>query len=646
MADYKQNIGAYQDDVANNDLWRQNIGADQTDPPQFGDVDKVIQGTGSINIAAMNINVDLIGIDLEADGAIEVATPTVTNAFNLGNVLGDIITLIRPGQNTNCDQGSAVVTPWSAPIPTEMPDLVGTGATQLLGQSPMDNNDFTGSGQVRGHEYFWYEIAHLLPRVIQELGNLVSEQVINCDLYNADRNNEITVTSITNNLGTGIDVAGVPAAPFDIESQDSLIFTLTIKTVGDLTIDASYTLHLSTGEDYTIYLTGSRIVLLPIRPEAPLREHLLFDTKIIEAVDGSEQRIANRQYPRSMFEATYKNGQQLIEMILFDRQAKIVAVPAWHEPAFLDGAHAPGLYTVNVNTTNYANFYVGGYAVVIEDENTYDALKIQSMTATTITFESELSFNYTTRAQVMPLMTAYIEAASAAIKYPYNQEYFNLRIHVDPEVNDIASAAAFNTYNSEPFMDGPNMIEGGQLAEAIRTKIFVVDNLTGLRTQHSIWAHSKRHSKKGWKTNSRQELWELRQLLHYLKGRQVGFYIPTFWKDVSPTQDLAIGTTTMTITNIGYNVNAQERWPKQVIRVHLKAGTILTRTIQNSSIVSTTEEQLTVDTPWPATYSPDDIERVEFLEKVRIDVDDITIVHYNGLGQAECVVPIKEMENA
>jgi hypothetical protein len=102
----------------------------------------------------------------------------------------------------------------------------------------------------------------------------------------------------------------------------------------------------------------------------------------------------------------------------------------------------------------------------------------------------------------------------------------------------------------------------------------------------------------------------------------------------------------MTIANIGYNVNAQQRWPKQVIRVHLKSGTILTRTIQNSSIVSNTEEQLTVDTAWPSTYTVDDIERVEFLEKVRLDVDDIVIVHYNGLGQAECIVPIKEVENS
>lgn len=595
---------------------------------------------GSLTIIETQITVLIEGL-----GSIDIANFNVTNTFNLGNILGDITTIIRPGQNTNCDQGSAIVNNWSAPIPTEMDELSGTGDQEQLEQSPRDNNNLNASGKIRGHEYMWYEAAHLLPRIVQELGNLVSAQVINCDLYNADRDAKITVTSITNNLGTGIDVVGVPAVPFDIKSQDSLIFTLTVLTVGDVTINASYTLHLSTGEEYTIYITGSRVVILPIRPEAPLREHLLFDTKIIEAVDGSEQRIANRQYPRGMFEATYKYGQQLIEMILFDRQAKVVAVPAWHEPAFLNTAHASGLYTVNVNTTSYGNFYVGGYAVVLEDEYTYDALKIASITATSITFESELSFNYTKKAQVMPLLTAYIEASSASLKLPYNHQYFNLRIHVDPSVNDIASAAAFSTYNSEPFMDGPNLIEGGQLAEAIRTKVFVVDNLTGLRTQHSAWAHSKRHSKKGWKTNTRKELWELRQLLHYLKGRQVGFYIPTFWKDVTPTQDLVISTMTMTIKNIGYVINAHERWPKQVIRVHLKSGTILTRTIQDSSIISATEEQLTVDTAWPSTYEPDDIERIEFLEKVRIDVDDIIIVHYNSLGQAECIVPIREMEN-
>jgi len=640
MADYKINIGAFQSDTDDGE-WRFNIGASQTDPKSFAATDIIISGAGSLVVSDFSIDVDTEA-DVSGVGSIEISDIDVSNTEEHGRIFGNNLSLIIPGWDSGCDQGSA--DNWNNPRPEIVVELLGTGDYTNEIQQSQDSNMFAVAGKINSWEFHWYELAHLLPRVIQDLGNLVSDQVIDCDLYNADRNNAITVTSITNDLGYGIEVSGVPATPFDIESQKSLLFSLTVKTVGDLQIDASYTLHTTVG-DYTIYIVGSRIVLFPIRPEAPLREHLLFSTKIIEKVDGSEQRIANRKYPRTMFEATYKDGQQLIELLLFDRQAKVIAYPAWHEPAFLSSAHSAGEVTVNVNTTDYANFYVGGYAIVIDDEYTYDALKIESMTGTSITFESELSHNFSAKAQVIPLLTAYIEAATASLKYPMNQQYFNMRIHVDPEVNDIASAAAWSTYNGEPFMDGPNLMEGGQLAEAIRTKIFVIDNLTGLRTQESAWDHAKRFSKKGWKTNSRQELWELRQLLHYLKGRQVGFYIPTFWKDLTVTQNLQIGTSIMTIQRVGYTFNARNRWPKSTIRIHFTDDSILVRTIQNSAVLSEIEEQLTLDDTWPTTYTPDDIKRVEFLEKVRLDVDDITIIHYNGLGCAECIVPLKEIDN-
>jgi hypothetical protein len=639
MADYNQNIGAYQDDFENDNRWQVNIGASQTQPPSFAATEKTIAGVGSLEVTP-TIKV-FVEPTISAAGSMEVSGITALNANNIGAIHPIPLTFINPGQDPGCDQGSAG--PWSTVKPKVI-DTLSSGPYEKVGPTAMDQTLHAGSGIIRGHEIPWYEAAHLLPRVVQKLGNIVSDQTINCELYNANRNDSITVSSVANNLGTGIVVSGVPATPFVIKSQKSLTFSLLIERVGDLTINGNYVLTLSTGETYTIYVTGSRIVMLPIRPEAPLREHLVFDTSIIEAVDGSEQRRSNRQYPRGMFELTYKEGQRKLEMILFDRQAKIVALPAWHQPSFLNGAHAKDATTVTVDTTAYANFYVGGYAVVLQDENYYDALKIKSMTSTTLEFESGLSYNYATNTQVMPLLTAYIESNSASMKNLNNQQNFNLRIHTEPENNDISDTSDWSTYNSKPFMDGNNLVTGGVLSESLRTKVFVIDNLTGIRTPVSAWAHNKRYSKKGWKTGTRQELWQLYELLYYLKGRGVSFYIPTFWKDIVPTQNMAIGTNLLTMGNIGYTVNAQQRWPKQVIRVHLKAGTILTRTIQNSSEVSVETEQLTLDASWPATYTPDDIERIEFLEKVRLDVDDIIIMHYNALGQAECVVPIKEVD--
>jgi hypothetical protein len=633
------------DEIGSNDLTESTTLTYSSDHPTISSpgassIEATLSGLGEIDLSPLTVTYHLAETKLSGLGGI-VVSPNITNANVLGNQIPSVIALPTPGRSSSTKGSSAnnwVVTP---KLITHLPDSGIRGAVTPI---PAAQNKYQGSAVVRGAGRYWFERAHLLPRLVQDVGVVISDQTINCELYNADRKNAITVSSITDNLGTGYVVTGVPTPPFNIASQVGLPFTIKVLRSGDLTINASYTLTLSTGETYTIYIIGSRVVLFPIRPEAPLREHLIFDTKIIEAVDGSEQRIANRQYPRGLFEATFKSGQRKIEMLLFDRQARIVSWPAWHQPSYLSADHAVDDLTVTVDTTAYGNFYVGGYAIVLQDEDYYDALRIASKTATSLTFESGLSYNYAKNTQVMPLLTAYVEANSASLKYPYNQQYFNLRIHTDPEVNDIADDSAWNKYNSKPFMDGPNLIEGGQLAEALRTKVFVIDNLTGLRSQATAWDHNKRYSKKGWKTNSRQELWELYELLHFLKGRQVSFYIPTFWKDLVINDTMLIGTFALNMANIGYTINARQRWPKQFIRIHLKTGSILIREIQNSTEVSEVQEQLTLNASWPATYQPDDIERVEFLEKVRLDIDDIIVVHYNALGQSECVVPIKEVD--
>lgn len=608
--------------------------AESDSPP----LEITISGEGSLTVEDLLIAVDT-DAEVSGDGSI-VLDYTATNVNNLGHLMVTPIIAIQPGQDVGADQGSADI--WNNVVPIVRPTLF-SGDHEQNEPSPMDQNDFTGTGPIRGHEVPWFEIAHLLPRLVQDVGNLSSEQIINCELYNADRTNQITVNFITNNLGVGFIVEGVPPTPFNIATQDSLSFTIRVLQSGDLIIDGEYTLTLSTGEEYTISIIGSRIVLLPLRPEAPLREHLVWETKILSSIDVGEQRIANRATPRSVFEFTLKEGRKTAETILFDRQSKLLAVPAWHEPSFLTSAGNIGDYTIYVDTTEYGNFYVGGYAIIFTDKYTFDALKIASKTTTSITFESPLAANHAKDTQVMPLMSAFVEATTPMVKAVYNDQDIQLKLLVHATPNDIASTTAWNSYNGKVLMDEPNYIPSRQIREAFRTKIYVLDNLSGDRGQFAQQIRALRHSQKGFKTNSRQELWELRQLLHALKGRQVSFYIPTFSKDLVPNTTLLQSNSTLTMDNIGYTLNVDERWPRQVFRLHLKNGTILTRTIVGSSELSNSVEQLTVDIVWPYDILVTDIERIEFLEKVRFDTDDIMIIHYNACGMAECVVPTVEV---
>mgnify|MGYP000851232608 FL=1 len=609
--------------------------------PNFpDDLHTTIRGIGSFEVTP-RIGVH-VPATVEGSGSFQ-ATPTITNIRHIGNVLDPWMLNIRqPGMTVDVDS----VHPWGPAIPKVPHELGAKGTwskTPDADRSQPENKTWTGDNLYQSIERVWFEHTHLLPRLTQEVGNVITERTIPCDLYNADRNNAVVCTSIDNDLGDGFEVLGVPATPFTMDPQDGFAFQIKVLQSGALRFDGTYTFNFNTGESQTIRITGSRIILLPYRPEAPLKEHLVFDTKILEAIDSTEQRRANREFPRGVFEMNLKGNGRRVECILFDRLSKVLAIPAWHEPSFLSQAVTVGDTVINVNTTNYANFYVGGNVIILKDEFTYDVAKIEAMTPTTLTLDTATANSFDVDTQVMPLMAAYVEATAPVVKALVNESTIKLKAYVNACDNDIADASGWSTYNGKVFLDDPNLVDGKELAETLRTKVFVLDNLTGDRSQFSQWAHAIRNGAKGWKTRDRASLWKLRKLLHFLKGRQVSFYIPTFTNDLWPTQTLVNASSSFTMAMIGYTVNVHERWPKQVFRMHLKSGAILVRTIVNSVEASTDTEQLTVDTPWPYDIQPADIERIEFLQKVRLDTDDIVITHYNALGQATCVVPTKEV---
>lgn len=489
---------------------------------------------------------------------------------------------------------------------------------------------------------FWYEKAHLLPRLL-DLGIIAASQSIDAELYNADRANPITVVGVVNNLGLGTTLSGLPALPFDVESQHSVTFTIEVGAWGQLSVDGTLGFELSGGRVIALVATGQRIMLIPIRPEAPLREHLMFDTKILTRVDGSEVRIANRNTPRRMFEGTIASDRQRMEFLLFDRQSKMCAMPAWAEPAYVATAIAAGDDTITVNTTELSGFYENGYVVIFKDANHFDAVQIHTMTDTTLTFKTNILNDYATGIQVMPMLLGYFEANVPAQKALVNDQTFSIKFTVNAEDNDISSTAGWSTYSGKVLLDDPNMADEDGLSETFEDNIIVLDGTTGLMSQLSLWDKNKRNSKKGFKTDTREELWALKKLLYALKGQQVSFYIPTYSNDLTPLETLLNGDNSMTIERIGYTVNVRQRAPKAVIRVVLKSGTTVVRTITDSAIIDNETEELTVNTPWPSDIQPADIERIEFLEKVRISVDDIVIVHYNAIGVSKTIVPIKEV---
>lgn len=489
----------------------------------------------------------------------------------------------------------------------------------------------------------WINKVHVIRRSYA-FGNILGTINNDITVFSSYRDQTVTWTAFVNNVGTGLSITDIPSLPTVINPLSGLTMNLQVTTQGtpqfDTTLD--FTFDVSS---VSVPVTGSRVITFPYRPEAPITETLSFLTEVLEHKDGTEQRISLRKNPRQSFTFKYRREEGVersrIDFLVFGWQARAFGIPMWHEPMLLTSATAVNDTTINVSTTNYTDLRVGGLAVVLlDDDVTFDTLEISSLTATSITFSSGVQNIYPVGTRVYPIRIAFADKQFSGARFPVNAGDFDIRFKVSDNDTSIASTAAFNTYNSKVLLDDANFIKG-QLRETYAQNIKVFDNKTGDLDQDSAWPSNRRSHAKTFSTGTRQALWEARQLLHALRGRQISFWIPTFFEEITPIADLAGGNNTMTITNVGYAQFVSQKKSKNVLRVVQTDGTTVIREITASSETSDTVEQLTLDSNWPSTILVSSIERVEILEPVRLDSDDVTFTHKNAKGEADITFPIK-----
>lgn len=493
---------------------------------------------------------------------------------------------------------------------------------------------------------FWFDLIHVFPRRI-DLGNVLNTVEVESFVYNAFRTAK-TWQDFINNVGAGLTVPDLPTLPASLDAQSGVAVTITVSVNGPPSIDE--TLDYEFLGLYTVSqpITGTRIVLLPFRPQRPIREYMVFFTNVYESVSGDEQRSSQRPTPGQEFVLDFlfeeSRSRRRFDSLLFDWQARVFGVPVWYEPSILSSAASVNDLTINVDTTAYGDFRVGGLAIVWESSLKFDALQIESFTSTTITFTSGLTFAYSQGVEVFPVRTAIMDQTVQAPRTQKNSQRFTSTFTVTEPTPDLADISAWNTLEGLVYLDDPNVIDR-VVSDQFTRRVYVVDHKLGAIEQYTPWTHNKRVSAKGFSTNSRQELYELRGLLHYLKGKRVPFFLPTFYEEVVVVEDLQNGTAVMVIENIGFStyVGSTVRSPRDKLRLLLANGTILHRTVSAASAIDDDTEQITFTTNWTSDISASDIVRVDYVERSRFDEDRIEIVHANSIGEAEVRIPTRSL---
>lgn len=487
----------------------------------------------------------------------------------------------------------------------------------------------------------WFELIHVTPVAIV-LGNVISTTNVAISIFNADRFQSHFLLDVDNFAGDGITFTDLPVLPYSIPILSGLDLTLEVSTDGPPTIDGTLLFDFDL-YDVSVSITGTRIVIFPFVPQAPMREFLRFKTEVIDKVDGSEQRIRMRKSPRQEFVYNMRadgTERAALQNLMFDWQGRTFGLPLWFEPMYLTAAVSIGTSLLPIDDTHYADLRVGGLVLLFTNRFTYDALPIASVTSKSITLASPTNLGFPAGTLVVPVRTAVAVPTLPAQRRILKLADTEIRFRVTDNDVDLASAAAFSALAGKVLLDDPNYVRGS-LQEQFEHRLYAHDNVTGLFSHQSIWDRNRRSSQKGFRATSRKTLWEMRQLFHHLGGRLTSFYIPTFFDDLKPVAALSSGSPSLTIENVGYASFVKDR--KSRIRVHLTDGTALDRTVTSSSEIDAETEQLTLNTGWPTTIQVDEVDRIEFIETVRLASDDVEIVHANAKGDAKAVVPVVEV---
>jgi len=499
-------------------------------------------------------------------------------------------------------------------------------------------NPITHRGTIARHfARDWFEKWHIFPGSL-DLGNVLTDQIRTLEVFNSDRRQDRDWLSFVNNAGAGINATNLPALPLTLAALQSFILNIQVSTSGPPSINGT----LDFGVDRTppgtieIMVTGSRITIFPYHPQTPIRETLEFLTDIIPHDDGSEQRSSLREAPRQQFRFTIRTDddrtRDAINAVITDWQSRVFGIPLWHEQRPLLGDLAINDITVLVDTT-FSDYRVGGLATLYTDDFTNETLEIVTVDPGSIELQAGLSQSFLTQdTVVMPARTAYTNPSLDQNRVAIGPTDFQLQFETIDNV-DLSDASAFPTYMgagqsvAKPVIDRLNFMNGNRIAEGYRRDIAIIDHQTGPQIQFSPWSKSKPTYEYGFESDVRQTMWEMRLLLHFLRGSQLSFYVGTGRADFKPNLDIGDTDTSFNMPNIGFTQFYQQVTPRSDMRVTRVDGTTSNHTIIGSSIISAAVERIDFSPGITPALPLAEIDKIEFLTLSRIADDRVSFIH-------------------
>lgn len=503
----------------------------------------------------------------------------------------------------------------------------------------LQQNEYTGGHLVTAFGADWYHRVHLIPLHVS-LGNLLQGQTRPVLVWNAHLVSRTLQSIDVDGASEGLELSGQDAPPLEFAPLQVRDYSLSITLEGPATIDVRFAFEFEGDETPRLEVTGSRIVMFTYSAQRPLVEVLEFLTDVLQAYSGREQRRMVRARPRNLYRASYlAHGREAARILntLFGWHGRVFAVPQWQYARDLLADLEVGATSVPTDTA-YSDLREGGLVILWRASDDWEVAEILNVDPGRVELARPLEAPHPAlETLVLPV---HLCVSGDPVNHSRTADGWTT-VQVEWRSTETAELAAddgdLTLYKGLPVLDGPNYAADVNAAESIAAEYALLDPGTGTFSIALRREAPALYTAKRWDTEDPAEAWAIRRLLYALRGRQRSFWLPTFRADFSLVETVGASATTLEVESAEYERFVMHE-PLTHVAVYLRNGQVFYREIVDVTPAGA-NELLAIDAAFGQEIAPEDVLRISFLIRSRLDTDAIELVHERQ-GALAVTVPV------
>lgn len=335
----------------------------------------------------------------------------------------------------------------------------------------------------------------------------------------------------------------------------------------------------------------------------------------------TEQRLSLRYQPRQTFTYVhhFDNYKFARAKVFADENADLsVYVPVWFEAVRLGGVAATD--TELFFDTTYGDWRVGSDLVIWQGYDEYSIVEISEITPTSITLAGAVAHNFS-QPYVIPLRECLAKQGYQFARTALMARVtvvFSVKDNVQLIADDAATLPGYAMYQSLVVLPAPPH-EAAQISESIMMPTVYFDNGFGPQVGEATRILNDFGQMLSFFDNVGLELWNRRRFLHWIRGKQIPFWYPTYNDDLHLVSAITAGATSILVRSI---TDTPAHYVGKHIMILRKDGVSFLRQVTGAS-AEANGDRLTI-TALGASVSLTEINLICFLNKVRSNTDSFT----------------------